>query len=85
MAHVITDDCLKCATCIDSCPSEAIHPLPGEADFNAVAQLYIDMGVCMDCGACALICPTDAIHPAGRLPKGKADAARLNYLHFLPD
>jgi ferredoxin len=66
-------------------PGEAIHPLPGEADFEAVDQLNINMGVCMDCGACALICPTGAIFPAGRLPKGKADAAKVNCLHFLPD
>jgi ferredoxin--NADP+ reductase len=83
MAHVITDDCLKCATCIDSCPSEAIHPLPDEAGFDSASQLFIDARVCMDCGACALACPTEAIYPAGSLPKAKADASRLNYIHFL--
>ena len=24
MAYIITDDCIKCGTCIDECPNEAI-------------------------------------------------------------
>ena len=83
MAHVITDDCLKCANCLDSCPSEAIHPTPGEAGFQDAAQLFIDLRACMDCGACALACPSGAIHPGSRLPRDKRDAARVNYVYFL--
>lgn len=83
MAHVITDDCMKCATCLESCPSEAIHPAPGEAGFEDVSQVFIDMRACMDCGACALVCPSGAIHPGGRLPRDKKDAARVNYVYFL--
>ncbi len=31
MAHVITDTCKKDNLCVDSCPSEAIHPTEGRA------------------------------------------------------
>ncbi|MGP8247353.1 MAG: ferredoxin family protein [Bryobacteraceae bacterium] len=85
MAHVITDGCLKDAACIDSCPSDAIHPLPGDADFDSAPQLFINWELCMDCGGCAIVCPAGAIYPAGDLPQDKADAARLNYIHFLAD
>jgi ferredoxin--NADP+ reductase len=85
MAHVVTDACGKCGTCLDSCPSDAIHPRPDEADYDAALQVFIDMRACMDCGACALACPCGAIFPAGWLPRGQADAARLNYVHFLED
>lgn len=83
MAHVITDECSKCMTCLDSCPSEAIRPRPDEPGFAAASQLHIDMRTCMDCGACALVCPSGAIFPGGRLPRDKKDAARVNYVYFL--
>jgi ferredoxin len=54
MAYVISDDCTACGTCVDECPSEAIH----EGDIYK-----IDPEVCTDCGACADVCPVEAIHP----------------------
>ena len=56
MAFVITDDCIKCGTCIDECPSEAIS----EGDTKYV----INPDLCVDCGTCADACPSEAIQPA---------------------
>jgi ferredoxin len=55
MAHVISEDCIACGTCIDECPVEAIS----EGDIYK-----IDPDVCTDCGTCADVCPVEAIHPA---------------------
>lgn len=55
MAHVISDDCTACGSCIGECPAEAIS----EGDIYK-----IDPEVCTDCGACADVCPTEAISAA---------------------
>ena len=55
MAYVINDDCIKCGTCVDECPSEAIS----EGDTKYV----IDPAACVDCGTCADACPSEAIQP----------------------
>lgn len=53
MAHVITDLCVACGTCLDECPVEAIK----EGD-----PIYaIDLEQCTDCGTCLDTCPTEAI------------------------
>ena len=52
MAHVITDDCIACGTCLDECPVAAIS----EGDIYK-----IDPDLCTDCGACAEVCPSEAI------------------------
>ena len=52
MAHVITDSCVACGTCIDECPVGAIS----EGDIYS-----IDADTCIDCGACAAACPAGAI------------------------
>jgi ferredoxin len=53
MAHVITDKCTNCGTCVDICPVEAIS----EGDGKHV----IDADTCVDCGACVDECPVEAI------------------------
>lgn len=53
MAYNITDACVKCGSCADQCPVEAIS----EGDDKFV----IDADVCVSCGACADQCPTEAI------------------------
>jgi len=53
MAHVISDECISCGTCIGACPSEAISE--GEDKY------YIDPDICIDCGACVEECPVEAI------------------------
>ena len=53
MAYTITDACVKCGSCADNCPVEAIS----EGD-----EMYvIDADVCVECGACCDNCPTEAI------------------------
>ena len=53
MAYIINDACVKCGTCVDNCPVEAIS----EGDDIFV----IDADICVDCGSCADNCPTEAI------------------------
>jgi len=53
MAYRITDECLSCGACVESCPSGAI----AEGD----GKFVIDAGTCIDCGACSDSCPAGAI------------------------
>lgn len=53
MAHIITDECLGCGTCIDECPTAAI------TESNDVYSINADL--CTDCGTCKDNCPADAI------------------------
>lgn len=51
MAFKITDECLACGTCLDTCPNEAIK----EGD------IYVITDSCVECGACVEACPVGAI------------------------
>ena len=51
MAFNITDACVKCGSCADQCPVEAISE--GEI-------YHIDPDTCIDCGNCANVCPVGA-------------------------
>lgn len=52
MAHVISDSCIACSSCMGECPVDAI---------SEGAIYEIDSDTCIDCGACASVCPTGAI------------------------
>ena len=53
MAHVISEDCTACGSCVDECPVTAIT----EGD-----PIYIiDAETCTDCAACTEVCPVAAI------------------------
>jgi NAD-dependent dihydropyrimidine dehydrogenase PreA subunit len=54
LAHTITDECINCGACDESCPVNAIS----EADNKRV----ISADTCIDCGACVDTCPVNAIH-----------------------
>lgn len=82
MAYVITDTCVKDLLCVDSCPSDSIHPRSDEADFEASTQLFINPELCMDCGACVATCPTNSIFAADELPAEKAEFLEKNAAHF---
>lgn len=53
MAYNITDACINCGACDDTCPVNAISE---QGDARA-----IDPETCIDCGACVDSCPVDAI------------------------
>ena len=52
-AKVDEEKCTGCASCVDSCPSEAIKM----QDEKAV----VDAGSCVDCAVCVDECPLEAI------------------------
>jgi ferredoxin len=78
MAYVITDSCAKDQLCVDSCPSDAIHPKADEPQWEAETQMYINPEDCMDCGACVATCPTNSIFPVEEVPEDKQDAIAKN-------
>lgn len=82
MPHVIVDSCEKDELCVDSCPSDAIHPTKSEPDFAAETQMYINPEECMDCGACVAACPTNSIYAADELPADKAQFVEKNAAYF---
>ena len=53
MAMKISDECIMCGACTDTCPAGAIS----EGD----TQYVIDPEVCLGCGACMGVCPMGAI------------------------
>lgn len=57
MSRIITDECVACGACCDTCPVEAITL--GDAGIYVV-----DPDTCLDCGACEDACPTGAIKEA---------------------
>ncbi len=54
MAHTITEECINCGACDESCPVNAIS--------EAGDKRAIDAETCIDCGACVDTCPVNAIH-----------------------
>jgi ferredoxin--NADP+ reductase len=82
MAYVITDACIKDGLCIESCPTECIHPTKEEAQFETVTQMYINQEECLDCGACQAACDSNAIFPGDQVPEGKEDSAEKNSAYF---
>lgn len=56
MARVISDDCVSCGACADTCPVTAISEGDGKYE--------IDADGCIDCGACEGACPMGAIAEA---------------------
>lgn len=55
MAYKISDECVACGACADSCPVEAI---------SAGDKYTIDADKCISCAACVDTCPVSAIAEA---------------------
>lgn len=52
MAYTITEECIACDACAQTCPCDAIKS----------GDIYtIDAESCTDCGACSDSCPVGAI------------------------
>ena len=56
MARFITDECVACGACADTCPVGAI--VLGDKG------IYVVTDECVDCGACEDGCPVGAIKEA---------------------
>ncbi|MGX8698347.1 MAG: DUF362 domain-containing protein [bacterium] len=56
MARKISDDCICCGTCAETCPLGIIAM--GDEHYE------IDADQCVDCGACEAACPIGAIAEA---------------------
>ncbi|NYV72784.1 FAD-dependent oxidoreductase [Streptomyces sp. UH6] len=82
MAYVITQNCCNDSSCVAVCPVQCIRPRPGDPDFTATDQLYIDPSACIDCGACAAECPVEAIVHDAELPPHLEEFRRINADHF---
>jgi len=82
MAYVITEACTKDALCVDVCPVDCIHPRKDEANFDSVAQLYVDPVECIDCGACQPVCTVSAVFPLDGLPEESKAAAEANARYY---
>lgn len=84
MAYVITNPCIgsKDASCIDVCPVDCIHPLPGEPEYDEVEQLYINPNECIDCGACEPACPVTAIFQEAEVPGEWKGYIQINAVFF---
>jgi NAD-dependent dihydropyrimidine dehydrogenase PreA subunit len=64
----VAGSCIKDDSCIEVCPVDCIHPKPGDPDFEAAEQLYIDPELCIDCDACVEACTIDVIFADFELP-----------------
>ena len=62
---MITNLCLRDASCVEVCPVDAIVPgIPQEKN----PTYYIDPDACIDCGACEAECPYGAIFESEEVP-----------------
>jgi len=84
MTYVITNPCVgvKDGSCVDVCPVDCIHPAPGEAEFEAASQLYINPEECIDCGACEPACPVSAIFEESAVPADQQEYIKINADYF---
>lgn len=82
MAYVIVDTCTKDEHCIEACPVNCIHPSKDEADFETVAQLFVNPGECIDCGACVPVCPTNSIFLSDEVPAEHPESTDKNAAYF---
>ncbi len=72
MAHVVTENCIKCkhTDCVEVCPVDCFHAGPN--------MLVIDPDECIDCTLCVLECPVEAIFPQEEMPPGQEHFLELN-------
>jgi NAD-dependent dihydropyrimidine dehydrogenase PreA subunit len=82
MPYVVTDACIKDFVCVPDCATAAIAPAAGDANADAVSQVFINQDECIECGNCADVCKQNAIFAVEDLPADKADFAEKNKNYF---
>ena len=82
MAYTIIDTCTKDELCVESCPTDCIHPRKDEPKFEEVKQLYVNATDCIDCGACVGVCPSNAIFLNEELPAGYEAYVETNAAYY---
>jgi len=84
MAYVIANPCIgsKDASCVDVCPVDCIHPVPGESGYDEAEQLYINPDECIDCGACEPACPVTAIFQESEVTDEWKEYIKINAVFF---
>jgi NAD-dependent dihydropyrimidine dehydrogenase PreA subunit len=80
MAYVITFPCIgsKDASCVDVCPVDCIHPIPGEPGYDEAEHLFINADECINCGACEPGCPVNAIFEESAVPEEWRQFIKIN-------
>ncbi|MHB1293409.1 MAG: 4Fe-4S dicluster-binding protein [Anaerolineae bacterium] len=73
IAHVDSTQCVRCLTCVRTCPHAAIEIVDSD---TAVAAQVVDLA-CRGCGACVANCPVQAIALVGDTPPDWLLARRL--------
>jgi heterodisulfide reductase subunit A2 len=63
IAHVDSDKCIRCLTCIRTCPHIAVEL----AQYELVTAARVVDTACRGCGACVANCPVQAIKLVGTL------------------
>lgn len=68
IAHVDADKCIRCLTCVRSCPHSAVEIAQQQ---DVVAACVVDLA-CRGCGACVANCPVRAIELVSTVPEAPA-------------
>ncbi|MBD3342244.1 MAG: 4Fe-4S dicluster domain-containing protein [Candidatus Lokiarchaeota archaeon] len=55
------ETCIKCASCVEDCPSHLFHSLPTKIGDKKKVIFEDPYGECIVCGHCIAVCPTEAI------------------------
>lgn len=53
MAYYIGEKCIKCGSCREECPGNAIK--------KKDEVYYIELDKCLECGTCSFVCPVGAV------------------------
>ena len=53
MAYYIGETCIKCGSCREECPGNAIK--------KKDEVYYIELDKCLECGTCSFVCPVGAV------------------------